>query len=127
MSAAVTIAALPVAALSLLALLRTGLGSRLVAEPSSERWHGRATPTFGGVGIVVGFLAGVGVALAVGAVEPSSELFGIFGGAILLFAAVLIDDVVHLPPLVKLLPALIVALKPIAASKPRGAVNGVPA
>ena len=102
MSAAVTIAALPVAALSLLALLRTGLGNRLVAEPSSERWHGRATPTFGGVGIVAGFLAGVGVALAAGAVEPSAELFGILGGAVLLFVAGLVDDLVHLPPLVKL-------------------------
>jgi UDP-GlcNAc:undecaprenyl-phosphate GlcNAc-1-phosphate transferase len=101
-SAAVTIAAFPVAALSLLVLLRTRLGDRLVAEPSSERWHGRTTPTFGGVGIVAGFLAGVGVAVAAGAVEASSELLGILAGATLLFAAGLVDDLVHLPPLVKL-------------------------
>jgi UDP-GlcNAc:undecaprenyl-phosphate GlcNAc-1-phosphate transferase len=101
-SAAVTIAALPVAALSLLALLRTHVGSRLVAEPSSERWHGRATPTFGGVGIFAGFLAGVWLAVAVGAVDASSELLGILAGATLLFAAGLVDDLVRLPPLVKL-------------------------
>jgi UDP-GlcNAc:undecaprenyl-phosphate/decaprenyl-phosphate GlcNAc-1-phosphate transferase len=101
-SAAVTIAALPVAAAVLLILLRTRLGERLVAEPSSERWHGRATPTFGGVGIALGLLAGVGLADAVGAVEPSSELLGILAGATLLFAAGLLDDLVGLPPLVKL-------------------------
>jgi UDP-GlcNAc:undecaprenyl-phosphate/decaprenyl-phosphate GlcNAc-1-phosphate transferase len=101
-SAAVTIAALPVAALSLLALLRTRLGSRLVAEPSSERWHGRATPTFGGVGIFAGFVAGVWLAVAAGAVDASSELLGILAGATLLFVAGLVDDLVRLPPLVKL-------------------------
>jgi UDP-GlcNAc:undecaprenyl-phosphate GlcNAc-1-phosphate transferase len=101
-SAAVTLAAVPVAVLSLLALLRTRVGERLVAEPSSERWHGRRTPTFGGVGIVAGFLAGVGLALLAGAVEPSAELFGILGGACLLFVAGLVDDLVHLPPVVKL-------------------------
>jgi UDP-GlcNAc:undecaprenyl-phosphate/decaprenyl-phosphate GlcNAc-1-phosphate transferase len=101
-SAAVSIAALPVAALTLLVLLRTRLGDRLVAEPSGERWHGRATPTFGGVGIALGLLAGVGLALAVGALDPSWELFGILAGALLLFCAGLLDDLVHLPPLVKL-------------------------
>jgi UDP-GlcNAc:undecaprenyl-phosphate/decaprenyl-phosphate GlcNAc-1-phosphate transferase len=101
-SAAVSIAALPVAVLALLVLLRTRLGDRLVAEPSGERWHGRATPTFGGVGIALGLLAGVGLALAVGALDPSWELFGILAGALLLFCAGLLDDLVHLPPLVKL-------------------------
>ena len=50
-NAAVTIAALPAAYFVIRALLRSALGRRLVAEPSSERWHGSSTPTFGGVGI----------------------------------------------------------------------------
>ncbi len=115
MSAAVTIAALPVAALSLLVLLRTHLGDRLVAEPSSERWHGRATPTFGGVGIFAGFLAGVALAVAVGAVEASSELLGILAGATLLFVVGLVDDLVRLPPLVKLAAQVVAASVAVAS------------
>ena len=102
MSAAVTIAALPVAALTLLLLLRTRLGTRLVAVPSEERWHERATPTFGGVAIVAGLVGGVGLALAVGAIEPSRELFGIVGGMLIVFGAGLADDLVKLSPLAKL-------------------------
>ena len=102
MSAAVTIAALPTAALALLVLLRTGLGGRLVAVPTGERWHDHTTPTFGGVGIVAGLLVGVGLAVAVGAVEPTRELGGILLGVVILFAAGLADDLYGLPPLAKL-------------------------
>ncbi|MDQ3162233.1 MAG: hypothetical protein M3Q92_05295, partial [Actinomycetota bacterium] len=77
MSAAVAIAAFPVAALVLWTLLRSPLGGRLVAVPSGERWHERATPSFGGVGIFCGFAAGILLAIAVGAVDASSELLGV--------------------------------------------------
>ncbi|CAN5845645.1 hypothetical protein BH18ACT13_BH18ACT13_10720 [soil metagenome] len=100
--AIVAVAAFPVTAAVLWALLRTPLGGRLVAHPSGERWHERATPTFGGVGIFAGFAAGVGVALAVGAVEWSGELGGILVGVALLFAVGLLDDFRHLSPLAKL-------------------------
>jgi len=96
------VVAAPVAYLVLVALLRSNAGDRLVALPSGERWHDRPTPTFGGVGIFAGFLAGTALALAVAAVHGSSELWGILGGCALLFAAGLIDDVRHLPPLAKL-------------------------
>jgi UDP-GlcNAc:undecaprenyl-phosphate/decaprenyl-phosphate GlcNAc-1-phosphate transferase len=56
----------------------------------------------GGVGIFAGFAAGTGLALAIGAVGGVSELWGILGGCALLFAAGLIDDVRHMPPLAKL-------------------------
>ena len=102
MDAIVAIAAFPVTFAVLWALLRTPLGGRLIAHPSGERWHAETTPTFGGVGIFAGFAAGVGVALATGAVEWSGELGGILGGAALLFTAGLLDDLRHLSPLVKL-------------------------
>jgi len=101
--AAVTIAALPVAALTLWALLRAPAArSLLVARPTGERWHDRATPTFGGVGIACGLAAGVALAVAVGAVEPSWELAGILAGCGILFAAGLVDDARRLSPLAKL-------------------------
>lgn len=103
MEAAVTIAALPVAALALWALLRSpDVASRLVAVPTGERWHDRATPTFGGVGIAVGLAAGVALALAVGAVGPTWRLGGILAGCGIVFLAGLVDDIRHLSPLAKL-------------------------
>ena len=102
MEAAFAIAALPVSVTVLWILLRSRLGDRLVAHPSGERWHGRPTPTFGGVGIFAGFAAAVGLALAVGAVEWSGELGGILAGSALLFMAGLLDDIRHLSPIAKL-------------------------
>ncbi|MBA2294643.1 MAG: hypothetical protein H0W16_05880 [Actinobacteria bacterium] len=103
MNAVVTIAALPVAALALWALLRApAAASRLVAQPTGERWHERATPTFGGVGMGAGLAAGVLLALLVGAIEPSWELGGIVAGCAIVFLAGLVDDVWHLSPLAKL-------------------------
>ena len=103
MSAAVTIAALPVACLVLWALLRSpNVARRLVAVPTGERWHDRATPTFGGVGIAAGLAAGAALAVAVGAVDASWELAGILAGAGILLVAGVIDDVRHLSPLAKL-------------------------
>ena len=116
MEAAVTIAALPVAALTLWALLRAPAArSLLVARPTGERWHDRATPTFGGVGIACGLAAGVALGVAVGAVEPSWELAGILAGCGVLFAAGLVDDVRHLSPLAKLVAQFAAAGIAIAA------------
>ena len=70
--------------------------------PSGARWHDRPTPTFGGAGIFAGFAAGTGLALAIGAVDGSGELWGILGGCAVLFVAGLLDDIRHLPPLAKL-------------------------
>ena len=102
MDAIVATAAFPVTVAVLWALLRSRLGDRLVAHPSGERWHERPTPSFGGVGIFAGFMAALGLALAIGAVEWSGELGGILAGCTLLFAAGLLDDLRHLSPGVKL-------------------------
>jgi len=103
MSAAVTIAALPAAYLVIRALLRSSLGKRLVAVPTSERWHGASTPTFGGVGIYCGFVTGITAAVLADVLEPTETLLGIVAGCTVIFVAGLVDDAYGLPPLAKLL------------------------
>ena len=102
MNAIAAVAALPVAALTLLALLRAAPRGRLVADPSGERWHTRSTPVFGGVGIFLGLAAGIGAAVAAGGTDGTSELWGILGGCAILFAAGLADDLYSLKPVAKL-------------------------
>ncbi len=94
--------AFPAAALVIWTLLRSAPARRVVAAPRGDRWHQQATPSFGGVGIFAGLLAGVGASLAAGAVEPSWELFGILGGCTVLFAAGLADDLYSLGPMAKI-------------------------
>ncbi|HSI98476.1 MAG TPA: hypothetical protein VK926_08940 [Gaiellaceae bacterium] len=102
MDAIVAIAAFPVTVAVLWGLLRSPAAGRLVAHPTGERWHAEATPTFGGVGLFAGFIAGALLALATGVVERSGELGGILAGVAILFAAGLVDDVRHLSPVAKL-------------------------
>ena len=87
MSAIICLVASPVAALTIWGLLRSPVAARFVATPSGDRWHARATPTLGGVGIFAGFAVAVLLAVAARAVGGSSELFGILGGAAIVFAA----------------------------------------
>ena len=101
MNAVAALAALPVAALVLLGLLRA-TPRRLVRTPDGKRWHTGSTPVFGGVGIFAGLVAGAGAAALAGATDASAELLGIVGGCALLFLAGLVDDVRALPPLAKL-------------------------
>jgi UDP-GlcNAc:undecaprenyl-phosphate GlcNAc-1-phosphate transferase len=94
--------AFPATAAVIVLVLRSPLARRVVAAPREDRWHERATPMIGGIGIFGGFLAGVGLALAVGAAPASRELLAILGGAGILFAAGLADDLLSLGPLPKL-------------------------
>jgi UDP-GlcNAc:undecaprenyl-phosphate/decaprenyl-phosphate GlcNAc-1-phosphate transferase len=95
--------ALPVAAGAIFLLLRSPLLPRLVKRASTgERWVAGSTPVGGGVGIWAGFVAGVLLAVAVGAVDATSELWGILAGATLLFLAGFVDDLRQLNPLTKL-------------------------
>jgi UDP-GlcNAc:undecaprenyl-phosphate/decaprenyl-phosphate GlcNAc-1-phosphate transferase len=102
MIALVSAIAFPVAAAVIWLALRSPLAGRLAAKPTSTRWHRRETPAVGGIGVFAGILAGVGLAIAVGAVSGSSELLAILGGAGLLFAVGLLDDAFSLPALAKL-------------------------
>jgi len=106
MSAVAAAIALPVCAAVIWALLRSRLAGRLTADPSSDRWHERPTPHSGGIGIFIGLAAGVGLTLAVGGLEPTWELGGILAGCTVLFVAGLVDDLVTLPPPVKVLAQL---------------------
>ncbi len=95
--------ALPVAAGAILLLLRSPLLPRLVKRTQQgERWAAGSTPAGGGVGIYAGFVAGVLLAVAAGAVDATPELWGILAGATLLFLAGLVDDLRQLNPLAKL-------------------------
>ena len=100
--AASVVVAFPVAALVTWALLRSTFARRLVAVPSSDRWHKEITPSFGGIGIFAGLLAGVGLAIALGAVDANVKLLGILGGCAILFALGLTDDLLSLGPIPKL-------------------------
>jgi len=94
--------AFPASLLTIGLLVRAPVARRVVAAPSADRWHRHDTPLFGGVGIFAGLLAGVGLAVAVGAVHAGNELLGIVGGCTILFVAGLIDDLFTLNPIAKL-------------------------
>ena len=102
MRPAAAFAALPVSALAIWLLLRSGLARRMVSAPTGERWHTAPTPLGGGIGIFAGVLAGAFAAVLAGAVEPKDEFLGILGGCTILFVAGLADDLFDLGPLPKL-------------------------
>jgi UDP-GlcNAc:undecaprenyl-phosphate GlcNAc-1-phosphate transferase len=100
--AVAALAALPASLLTIRGLLHTPAARHVVAAPRADRWHTRSTPLLGGSGIFAGLLVAAGVAVAADLVPASRELGGILGGCAILFAAGLLDDVFHLPPLAKL-------------------------
>ncbi len=102
MSALAVLIALPVSAAAIWALLHSPLRRRLLVAPTGDRWHTRETPLGGGIGIALGFAAGVGAAVASGYIEADTQLLGILAGCSILFVAGLVDDLVHLPPAAKL-------------------------
>jgi len=82
--------------------LRSPIVRRLSAAPRADRWHERETPLVGGLGIFAGLVAGATLAVATGALEPSSELWGVLAGCALLFLAGFVDDLYALPAWAKL-------------------------
>jgi UDP-GlcNAc:undecaprenyl-phosphate GlcNAc-1-phosphate transferase len=110
---ALAVIALPAAALAIAALLRSPLTRRVMAAPRGDRWHERATPAIGGAGIFAGLVVGTLAAMAAGAIEPSAHVAGVLGGAAVLFAVGLVDDIHSLgvpPKLAAQLAAAVIAL-----------------
>jgi UDP-GlcNAc:undecaprenyl-phosphate/decaprenyl-phosphate GlcNAc-1-phosphate transferase len=100
--AVAALAALPASFLTIRGLLHTPAARRIVAAPQEDRWHTRSTPLLGGIGIMAGLFAAVGIALAAGIIPASEKLGGILGGCAIVFLAGLLDDVYRLSPLAKL-------------------------
>jgi UDP-GlcNAc:undecaprenyl-phosphate/decaprenyl-phosphate GlcNAc-1-phosphate transferase len=93
---------LPVAAILVWSLLRSGVGRGLGRTPQVGRWQAAPTPLVGGLGIYAGLMGGVFLAVATGGVAADSRLIGVMIGASMLFLAGLADDLRALSPVVKL-------------------------
>ena len=102
MGTALAMIALPAAAVTIWALLRSPASRRFVAVPAADRWHTSATPSLGGIGIFLGFSVGLWGAAAAGAFSPSEAFVGIYAAITLVFLAGLADDLFSLGPLAKL-------------------------
>jgi UDP-GlcNAc:undecaprenyl-phosphate GlcNAc-1-phosphate transferase len=102
MTAAAALAALPAGALVTWLTLRSTVARRLVSTPRGDRWRTDATPTVGGLGIFAGLLAGVGAAVAAGAIDGDLRLAGILAGCTIVFVSGLADDLWTLSPLTKI-------------------------
>lgn len=107
------------AAVSTYALIAFSGKINFLARPTPERWHKKATPILGGVGIYLGFLVGIGAYLLLGKLTPLFSPKGIFpitqpllviivSGSVMLIVG-LIDDIMNIRPYTKLLWQLIVA------------------
>ena len=102
MSTVAALAAFPATLLAVWALLHSRLSRGLERAPAASRWRAAPTPLVGGVGIYFGLSVGLWLAVAVGPLEATEQLIGIFAGASLLFLAGLADDVWSLPPAAKI-------------------------
>ena len=103
MSATAFLVSYPVTVVVLWLVMRSPAAQRFVSAPRADRWHTRATPYLGGIGMFAGLAAGTAAAVLVGAVpRPYEEIVGIVAGCAIVFVAGLLDDAVSLPPIAKL-------------------------
>jgi UDP-GlcNAc:undecaprenyl-phosphate GlcNAc-1-phosphate transferase len=100
-STVAALVALPAAALTIWALLRSPFARKLSRRPAESRWRTAPTPLVGGIGIYVGLSVGIWLAV-LGPLGSSEHLVGIVAGGSLLFLAGLLDDLWSLPPVAKL-------------------------
>ena len=82
----------------------------LVAAPREDRWHRRPTALLGGPAIVTAALGSFFLLAS----HPSRLLLGWAGGAILIAALGVLDDLVGLRPVTKLIGQIVAALVPIS-------------
>jgi UDP-GlcNAc:undecaprenyl-phosphate GlcNAc-1-phosphate transferase len=93
--------ALPVTAVATWLLVRLR-PVRAVAAPAEDRWHKAPTPTLGGIAIFLGIAVAYAALVAAGVLDLDERLAGFFGGAAIVFAAGLVDDLRPLPAWSKL-------------------------
>lgn len=89
-------------------LVHASLRLRLVAQPRTDRWHGKATPNTGGLAILIAF-ACCYLCFASG----QYRIIAICSGSLALFG--FLDDRIQLPPLVKLAGQSVAAVLVIAS------------
>jgi UDP-GlcNAc:undecaprenyl-phosphate/decaprenyl-phosphate GlcNAc-1-phosphate transferase len=86
------------------AVRRVAIRRGAVVPPRQDRWHRESTPTFGGLAIACGALAGL---LSIG--PPSWETAVVFGVGLAMLAVGWVDDRFRLTPLAKLVASLAAA------------------
>src|SRR5436190_18214464 len=80
------------------------LSRGIVVAPRPDRWHRQPTPTYGGIGILCGLLAGAGVA---GGLAP--DAWPVIATSLTLFVIGLFDDLMPMSALAKMVASLAVA------------------
>ena len=115
------LAALVVCGGLLPAVIRLAHRLDVLDRPGVRRIHGTPIPRLGGIGIFLGYVAGMGAATLIsGRVEALSDPAdykwpGVAVGMGLIFAAGLLDDIRSFPPLVKLCLQLVAATTAVAS------------
>jgi len=89
------------------AVRRLAIQSGSVVAIRPDRWHSEPTPTFGGVAIFAVVLTVIVVAAGLGVVGGWAQAFMVMLGAAAMFAMGVMDDRRNLPPLPRLLAALV--------------------
>ena len=98
MSFGVTLLATPITRL-------LGTSAGLLDQPHVRKLQSSAVPRTGGIGVLVGILAGSGVLLASGetlGLPAGRELLAVFVGGVMIHLTGVLDDLLDLPPLTKL-------------------------
>lgn len=113
LAVALTAAVVTAALTPLVARLARRLGA--VDVPADPRKvHREPVPTLGGLAMLVGFLAAMGVARLLGEFEPlfaaTSEPVALLAGVLLIVVIGVADDLVGLPPTIKLAGQIVAAL-----------------
>ena len=92
----VLVVAAATTALTMPLVIKLSVRLGAVVEPGDRRVHEKPTPTLGGLGMLLGMAAGLGVATLVGGfdavMENRSTVLGVVGAAVIMFTTGFIDD-----------------------------------
>ncbi|MCS7224285.1 MAG: undecaprenyl/decaprenyl-phosphate alpha-N-acetylglucosaminyl 1-phosphate transferase [Armatimonadetes bacterium] len=94
--------------------IRWALALKVVAHPGARKIHKEPIPSWGGVAVMIGFVAGLIPTLIRGE-RPDPTLFATLVGLVGIGLLGTLDDAKGLRPLVKLMGQILVAVLPVAA------------